>query len=358
MLYLLWGLILGIALNLLPLWQPANAIQFYPEWHGNLNTPGKIQTPLTSAISNTVLPPVITDNNSYVLSGNGKLLNNVSFDKSFISISGNGKYYCRYEKVGSEVEFINSSGERFWKIQSKEYPHLSYNGKLTLLMNGDHSGIRILDINSNEIGVKRINGRFCTVVSFSKYSDFAGIGFLDGSYYIIDVNGELVKRGRFSGKSLIKGIAISSNGNFIGVHYGNNNKDNIRLIDIIENSEYTIPLIGIHLCKSYFCVTNKGGLSFIDKNRIIITGDEGRIEHIIKIPPMRAGASAIDYSNGIFLSSYTGTDGITRLLSYRSDGTVIISKEFTNEAFMSCSIMEQAILLRGSESLYCYSYER
>ena len=68
-----------------------------------------------------------------------------SVAEGLVAFSGDGRFHARYRKVGSEVEFFNAAGERFWRLPSLEYPYLSRRGRLIFLMNGDQSGIRIAE---------------------------------------------------------------------------------------------------------------------------------------------------------------------------------------------------------------------
>ena len=356
MLYLIWGFIIGLALNILPLWEPSTACEIFPEWLGDINLIHNIDVSGNSGLSDTTLNPVRTATGVSILSGSGNEIRNVMTGEYMVSLSGSGRYVAKFEKVGKEVEFLNAAGERFWKVKSNEYPYLSYNGALVLLLNGDQSRIRVLDYNGNDIGAREISGRLCTTISFSGKSDFAGVGFLDGSYYILNKSGNIISRNHVRNASVIKGISISNNGNFAAVHYGNNSGDSIRLIDIKENEYYTIPLKNIHHSKTALGISDEGGVSVIDYDRILITDEEGDTETIIKIPSKEQGTSSIDCAGGLCAASYTGTDGISRFLVFKRDGDILLAKEFSGESFIESFIKERVILVRGSQNLYCYSY--
>ncbi len=356
MLYLLLGLFLGIALNFLPILEPARAIEIYPDWHGDIDLIEDIERSENPVTSKFILNPVKIPGGAFILSGNGVLLKRIIAGDHLISLSGSGEYIGKYEKTGTEVEFLNIRGERFWKVKSKEYPYLSFNGKILLLLNGDQSKVRILDNNGNAIGAREIIGRLCTIISFSRNSDFAGIGFLDGSYYILNESGEIITKDSVPANSLVKGISIHSTGNYIAVHYGNNSEDRVRLIDIKGEMLYSIPLKNVHHTKTAMNVSGNGNFSIIDYDRIVITGEEGMIEKIVGIPPARPGLSAIDYVDGLYAASYTKDSGTTQFLFFRDDGTLLLAKEFPGESFIESYIRDSVILLRGSQNLYCYNY--
>lgn len=356
MLYLLWGFIIGIVLNILPLWEPSAASEIYPEWQGKIDAVKDIAASPNKALFKIILHPVITESSVSILSGSGSEIENIMNNGSLISASGSGGYIAKYQKVGNEVEFLNARGERFWKVRSNEYPYLSHNGRLVLLLNGDQSRLRILDFNGNNIGVKQISGRLCTVISFSEKTDFAGAGFLDGWYYIINNKGQLAASDRVPDESLIKGIAISDSGNFFAIHYGNNRSDNIRLGDLEAGKIFNFPIKNIHHTRTAIAVSDSGRVYIIDYNRIIITDDEGNTEIAINIPPGQDGVSSINCRGGVNVAVYTGTDGLSRLIIFNNDGDVILHREFPDESFLESFIQGRALFLRGSQGLYCYSY--
>jgi len=354
--YLYIGLICGFILGFLPFFKPVGGVAIYPEWHGKIDLIKNIQKASNPLISKIQLPPVKTTEKIFTLSGNGEILTEMNMDHQLVSFSKNGKYIIKYDKIGTNIEFLNIHGERFWKSISMEYPYISFNGKIILLMNGDHSAIRIVDFNGNEIGSKKINGRFCTVISFSKFSDFAGIGFLDGSFFIINYNGEIIYKGIASENFLIKGIAISSNGQYIAIHHGGKEGDFIRLVNLNLKKFFITPLKHIHISKTSLKVLNDGRISVIDYNRILLIGNRGKITKIIETPTKRPGTSTIDYANGIFIASYTKTTGNAHFIIYREDGTPLFAKNFSSEPFLISFMNDSVIFLRGSESLFCYYY--
>lgn len=355
MMYILWGIIAGMALNLFPLLNPPFAFEIFPEWHGKSEYIEDIQISENPLLSNIKLYSVKLNDRVLLLGGNGVLLKKIECGGDLISISGNGGYIAKYEKVGEEIEYLNIKGDRFWKIKSKEYPRLSFNGRLILLLNGDQSRVRILDHNGNNIGVKGVSGRLCTVISFSQNSDFAGIGFLDGGYYILNVNGEIAARDRIGGGAVVKGIEISETGDFAAVHYGNNSKDSVRLIDIKNQLYHEFSLRAIHHAKTAMHISNTGEFSVIDNNRIIITDKEGMVRAVIKIQPAEYGESSIDSVKDIYLAGYNGSDGISRFMVFRKDGTVLLQMEMPGERFVESFIRGRALFVRGSQGLYCYS---
>lgn len=353
--FLLLGLFIGIILGILPLWKPAAGFEIYPEWHGEIDAIDRIDLSRNTHTSKSTIPPIKAKNRIFLLSGNGYKKHEVNTDDQLTAVSGNGQYYVQYEKVGKEIEFFGIQGDRFWKTRSMEYPYISYNGKIILLMNGDHSRIRILDFNGNEIGIKAIHGRFCTVIAFPRYTDSACIGFLDGSHYAIDNRGTVIYSSVIANNPPIKGMAISSTGNYLAVHHGGNGHDSIRVIAINDKVSYTVHLKNNHVTKTAIHVTSDGTLTTIDNNRILIFDRDGDIRNSLAIPAKRPGHSKIEYTNGLYVASYTKKTGEALFFIFRDDG-VLYSMEFPEEPFLDCSINGSLIFLRGSRNLYCYSY--
>jgi hypothetical protein len=353
MFYIIIGIIVGIILNFIPVFNPMGAAEIFPEWNSPLNSIENIQ--YSSNRQSKIKFPVTTETGIYLLSANGKLLKQKFLENKLSSVSKNGDYYAQYEKTGNQVEFLNISGEKFWRVNSMEYPHVSPNGKIILLANGDLSRIRIFDINGNTAGIKEIQGITCLNIAFAGQSDFSGIGFLDGSYYFLNDKGEIISKGKSPDNSPVKGLAISNNGKFQVIHYGNEKGDFLKLTEI-DNKSYTIPLKHIHLTKTAITVNDNGIIAAIDYDRIIITR-KNKIKTIMKIPPKSPGLSSIDSSSNLYSASYTGTNGKTNFFIFYEDGTVLMNKTFSEESYFESGIYENIILLRGMSNLFCYSFQ-
>ncbi len=353
--YLLLGIILGIIISLFPVFNPATAIEILPEWHGNVQSIDHLQKSGNPLISGINLRPLLAQPNIYLLSGNGNLLRKVSLNDHLIALSNSGQYYIQYEKTGTYIELRNTKGDRFWRIQSREYPYLTFNAKIILLMNGDHSRIRIIDINGNETGSKEVQGRLCTVISFSDHSDYSGIGFLDGSYYILGEKGEIINNGTTPAGTLIKSIAISTNGRFFSVHYGNTKADFVKVVNISENVSFLFPLKNVHLTKTGMYLSDNGNLAVFNRDRIFVT-DADEIKSIIKILPGKEGFSSVGLSNGVYSASYMGIDNRARFLMFLEDGQIIFSKAYEGESFIESVMYGNAVIVRGSGDLFCYSF--
>lgn len=353
--YLALGFFLGFLLNFIQIFNPSSGIEIYPEWHGPINQIKNIEKSPNNKISDIKLSPVIMPDSISILSGDGILINRQATGDKLTSVSGSGKYYAAYDKTGTKIEFFDTSGAPFWKMSSQGYPHLSYNGELVLLASSNQSAVRLIDYHGNPVGVKEINGQFATIISFSKMSDFAGTGFLDGSYYIMDKTGDIIARGTAPGGSLIKNIAISNSGGFAAIHYGNE-KDFIRIIRVKDKKERDAKLTRVHLARSAMHIADDGTTAVIDYNKILIFGNNAKVRQTIKLPQVKAGAAYIVNSGNLYAAAYCTAAGEAQFLLFDKAGNIFFRKSFPGESFLSASIADRLILLRGSEHLYCYSY--
>ena len=350
------GIIVGAAASLF-LFTPTAGIEIYPEWHAgihavnNLDPSGKQYPEHTRFF-------VRAEQNYYLLQGNGRTAVSGNIADGLAAFSGNGAYYVKYQKVGSDIEFYNSRGDRFWKLESLEYPYLSYKGNLIFLLNGDHSSVRFIDNNGNEIGSKTVSGRTCTALSFSDHGDYGGIGFVDGSYHIINASGRVINQGSAPEGAMVKGIAESGNGRYAALHYGNSQKDNVRIIEISSGDHNDVALNHIHAVKTTLHITDDGYCTIFDVDKILYITDSGKIKYGITIPKKRPGHSAISFRKGIYAASYTTQNGSSMLYIFKENGVVLFSKEFPAESFLDAVIKSDLVFLRGSNNLFCYSINR
>jgi hypothetical protein len=354
--YLIAGIITGALLNMLPLFQPAGGIELYPEWYGSVQRPETIEKSGNAAAAKVALPPVLIPGSIVALSGDGAVRQVRDTGGRLYSVSGNGRYYAAFDRTGSKIEFLSILGEPFWNIASREFPYLSRNGKLVLLLSSDHSSIRVMDFNGNLLGSGPLYGRFVTVIAFSKKADCAGVGFLDGGYYFIDKDGKVLRSGRLPDNSLVKSIAISPNGRYAAVHFGNERGDGIMIMRLDSETQHLCPLKRVHLTRTALHIADSGTVSVLDHNSIHMISRRGKITASIKVPPAKPGAASIVSAGRLYAAGYTGTEGAPRFLLYRDDGTVLYGRDFPAESFLEAAVEEDLILLRGSRSLYCYSF--
>lgn len=353
MLYFIFGLLLSFVLNFIPLWQPSKSTELLPEWTCPLSSIENIESSPVIKTKQIRLNPVVTDNGVFILNGAGSLLSGLYYT-DLVSVSGNGMYVLRYQKTGTAIEMTNMNEDRFWKIDSREYPHVSYNAKLILLLNGDMSRARLFDENGNKHPVE-ISGRLCTSIAFSKGTDFAALGFMDGSYYVLGSKGGILYKDSVPSGNMVKTIAVSSNGSFVAVHYGNTGSDKVRIADVESKKHHTLNLADNHIAKTAMHIA-EDTFVIIDNNRILFTDLDADIENIVNITPKKPGTASIESSNDIYAVTYTDINGQSRFILFNDERVQIYGINLPDEQYLECSIKDFIILLRGSNNLYCYSY--
>ncbi len=347
------GLAAGIILNIFIL-QHMGALELYPEFSIDISNTEKPEVrygPGTSLAKFLVKK----DAHAFQVDGNGNILKRIFLENDLAAFSGNGENFIKYRKLGTEIEYFSINGDKFWKLKSREYPYLSYNGRIILLANGDMSTVRIVDMNSNETGKKTVWGKLCTVIVFSMESDFSGFGFIDGSYHILDEKGNLITSGTAPQGSIVKSISISANGAYSAVHYGDSVNDMIRIINL-ENKKFTDARVREpQAAKMPLSVTGKGFVTIITSSEIVRYKNNGSIEYIIEIPPRKTGQSSIEFKEPFYTASYSLLSGGSKLIFFRERGTILLSREFPAEEYLHSSIVRDRLFVRGSGNLYCYS---
>ena len=353
--YFFAGLITGIIINLL-IFTSSGAIEIYPVFGATLN---EIQqkteaSPLVSV--NEPAYPLRRDYNLDMVSPSGRPISSSLMEGEVVSLSGDGRYYASFSRTGKDVEFRGAAGERYWKMKSMEYPYLSYSGKIVLLLNGDQSAVRVVDINGNYI--RTISGRLCTTIAFSDEGDFSCIGFMDGTYYFVDEKGNVIMSGQAQTGFVVKGLAVSNNGMFACVHFGNIDRDCLRILNREKNKFTDLQVKGIHIMRTALHVREDGVVLFLDQNCIQCLSKRGGTRFLIDIPEKRPGQSSISFGNGLYVVAYTDSTGKSRSIFFNMDGEILYNREFTAETFLSSSIRGEYIFLRGSEHLYGYAFRQ
>jgi len=276
--------------------------------------------------------------------------------KNLKAYSGNDQYYVQYQKVGKEIEFYSTAGEKFWKLKSLEYPYLSYQGRLIFLMNGDHSQIRIINYHGKEIGVKKVVGRMCTIISFSPENDYGAIGFLDGSFYVINESGQIIFSNPNEHPKPIKGLALSNQGLFTAVHQGDDKKDFLQIFNLANGEISTVKLNHTHLAKTALTVNDQGETAILDQDRILFFNPQGSLNFSIKIPPPEYGSASLAHYKNLFLACYPQKNKRAKVILFKNKGEIIFSKEFEEENYLQGQLKENSIILEGIEHLYGYNF--
>ncbi|HOO71851.1 MAG TPA: hypothetical protein PK926_08810 [Spirochaetota bacterium] len=350
--YLIPGFIAGLVLNLFLTTRTAGT-EIIPAWTDTVVH--LFKTEPAPRKSGREAPFVIKKDPAIaVVSPNG-IVEGFQKHEGFLSEANrSGLYYITYQKVGKEIEFFNISGERFWKTSSREYPYLSFNGKLIFLLNGDHSRIRIFDLHGNNIGVKEIAGRLCTCIVFSRTTDIGAAGFADGTYYSVNAEGQIIASGRTPDNTVVKSLAVSDSGLFLAVHYGSDKDDGLRVVDSVEKEFADVPL-GFHASKAPLFISDSGKAMILDRDRLLLVNSGGKEEFVITVPPAREGQASIDCNGEYYAVAYPGEKGDARLVILRKDGMVLYSRQYLNEPYLVAEFRQALLLAKGAENLYCYT---
>ncbi len=232
---------------------------------------------------------------------------------------------------------------------------LSRNGELILLINGDHSSIRIFDKNGNSTGSGVVSGRLCTALEFSDVNDYAACGFADGTYYFLDTKGNIINRGSVRPGDVIKGISVSPNGKFGLVHSGNTESDMLRTVDISDGDSDETELKRAHYVKTAMHVSDSGKGAFLDHDAVLLTDDDCDIDFMLAVPPKRPGYSTLSFTEGVYSLCYTKNSGEAQLVFFGRNGGIMYAKEFPGLSFLGSESRGNLIFLRGSDSIFAYS---
>lgn len=169
------------------------------------------------------------------------------------------KGYWAYRKIGSTAEFFSESGELLWTKEYRSYPKTHPNGNLILFLSGDNNQVLIADINGNETGAKKLDGRFLTDISFASNGE-SSVLFSGGELFLLSGKGELLFKDSVEEKEPVfaKSLAISSNGNVLAVHFLKGNRDNIRIYDRNGKKKEEWNLNRVYPHKLYLAVSPEG----------------------------------------------------------------------------------------------------
>lgn len=353
--YLFSGLITGALISLIFL-QGKSASELVPVFHAEIaDMVQSADTAKEEAAAGYVLT---TSAYTAVVDEKGNVRKRISADDGILEFSSRGNFFTKYSSTSNDVELFGIGGERYWKIESRGKPLLSYNGSLIFLLTSDHSSIRIIDKNGKETGAGRIYGRLCTVVEFSPVNDFGALGFADGTYYFLNAKGEIIHSGITPDGKIVKGIGVSSSGLFGSIHYGDTDMDHLLVIDLAKDRTRGYTLDHVHTVKTSLYVSEMGDTVFFDMNRVIALNGSARLKFRIDVPEKREGFSALSSHDGLWSLSYTDKNGLSRFIIFRDDGNIFYSADFSDESFLDSKVVNDFIFLRGSKSLSAYSFLR
>ncbi len=350
--YLTAGILAGFAAGIL-FFRSASGMEIVPVFYSGLDSIDTLQWADSRSSRQGFV--VSLEGRTYIIDEKFRVVNRIDTADSLCEFSGSGSFYIRYGKVGSEIELLGPGGERYLKMKSMEKPLLSRNGELILLLNGDHSAIRIVDKSGNSTGAGIISGRLCTAIEFSEENDFAACGFADGTYYFLDKKGNIINRGAVRPGDVIKGIAVSRGGNFGFIHSGNDSADMIRTVDITDNDFDYTELSRVHYVKTAMHIADNGEGAFLDHDAVLLTDDDCDIDYRISLPVKRPGYSTLSLGSGVYSLCYTKSSGEAQILFFGRNGSIMYGREFPGSSFLGAEIKNNIIFARGSDSISGYS---
>ncbi|MBE7413458.1 MAG: hypothetical protein L6Q54_06655 [Leptospiraceae bacterium] len=196
-----------------------------------------------------------------------------------------GRGFIEYEKIGKKVSYFSSNQEILWQKDFMSYPKPSYEGNLILLASGDNNRVFLSDLNGNWIGEKVIDGRFLSDYSFAQNNGGAILLFSGGEVVRLNEKGNRVFYKDFKKKTLsfYKSIAISPNGQFSAIHYLNEDKDFILLLDQAGDEVATLLLHKVYPHKVFMAIGNLGNLQVNLPDSIFLYEKSGKLlRHIQK----------------------------------------------------------------------------
>jgi hypothetical protein len=352
------GLCIGLAGGLWPFLMHTPAHALYPEWEGTLEQANTIATSPFLTKTNTEIIPLRTEHAIIHLTQGGKVMLHKKLPEHILfSMSAKGDHFITYEKLGTDIIFYNSHGEQFWKRVSRQYPRISANGKLLLLLVADLSALYIFDYNGNPIGAKKISGRICTTIAFSECNDHALIGFLNGMFYVLNNKGEIRYQGFAPGEKPVKSIAISSHARYAALHYGDTDQDGLSIINLHNKEKSSFSLPNTHTTKTALHVTDNGTAAIINKKRFFIITHDGVVIKNMSIPLQQEGHARISYTDQVYAISYRTSNGGSFFFICKKNGDSLLQRAFTDEPCLDTYTKGTIILARGLHNLFCWSFE-
>lgn len=349
------GLLIGILFAFAPVFSAETGFALLPLWNASINNIQAVeQTPLKMSDATFA---ITTLNGYYQVSAYGSVRRFVAGGESIIKPTTDGNFYVSYKRVGNEIIMSNADNEIFWKLPSAEYPYISPDGKNIILLTADGSTARIADFNGNVYANPALNGQFCTAVGFSEKGSFAGIGFIDGRYFIVNNKGQIINQGTSPDTTLIKGIAIDDTGNYAIVHSGNSRKDYLLNISIPKKKTWQHELTTCHQVKTAMAINSKGQALFLDMDTILHIDIPSRDVIAHSVIKKRYGQSQVSVHDDTFSITYPAADGGTVWYIWQWDKGKIYSRIFFEEPFLHNMMTSNIILLRGHDTLLCFAYQ-
>jgi hypothetical protein len=194
-----------------------------------------------------------------------------------------GTGFFEYEKIGSTITFRGRDGEILWTKNYNSYPVPDYTGRLILLLTGDNNRVDLINSNGNPAGDLFVAGNFLSDFDFSTRRGVALLTFAGGKIYILDDSAKKIAHYDFANPEMeifLKSCAISPDGNEIAIHYYENGRDYISVLQRREMEPEVTPLMKIELPAVYphllhMGVTERGGLLVAAPDFTVFYDDSG-----------------------------------------------------------------------------------
>jgi hypothetical protein len=274
-------------------------------------------------------------------------------ENSFSEMPLVGKGHFLYKKVGNSVLYYSNDGEVLWEKPYKSYPRVSHNGELLLFVSGDANQVLVSDINGNPTGVKQIDGRFLSDISFPVMANGALLVFSGGEIALLDKVGQVVfqKKDEPNSKDFLfcKSGAISPNGKLALVHYLRNAKDFISLLNEKGDIVSSFTLDNVYAHKIYMALDDEGNIAVNLPDQISIISKKGKTL-FKKQKSKREDIYQVAYSSGSFFAVSLEN----QVLFIANDGSILGRRNITMPARMRPSGEVDTAFLETKEEIISF----
>jgi len=353
--FIFFGLLAGLVVALLPLTVAGTGISLTPAWHADktLLDRTSVSTHNFPDIRYVALHP---DGTPVVLDGNGTLVRSFTGDGTTLySFASDGSFYCTYSKTGDEITLNNTEGARFWAVSSSQYPLVSTHGSLVVLQVADMGTLYLLDKNGKKIDSTALTGRFCTSIVFSD-NEWLLAGFASSDYYVVNNKGVLVHELKTPEKTMVKSAAISPNALFAAVHFGDENKDGVLIVDCQSGTAKTVELKNCHITRTALLVEDSGECYILNGDELLSISKKGQITSRFALAMQKPGLASLAKSGSFLFAGYVREDGVPtlRIFSTGENPVPLASLDFPDERALRCSAVGNLVIAEGIRNLYTW----
>ncbi len=180
------------------------------------------------------------------------------------------------------------------------------------------------------------------------------------SFYFLNSRGNVTFSGRTNPGTVVKSMAISNNGKYGALHYGDSNHDFIRIINIPDQEAVDVALKTVQFTRSAISVNNTGLCSFLDTITLNLYDSQGEVLFSRAVPKKRIGLAKVHTERNFTTLSYGLQRGGAQFYIFDNNGSLLFSKRFSQKSFLSCSLSEkeEIITLEDRDSLCAYILEK